>query len=91
MMSVIEIAAVFAVAIVAVVAVYSLHTRSLAREVDRARRDRLVALARSCPTGEQAAPLEQHLAPVLQFSIAQLHWAERSKTERPAELIKAAH
>jgi hypothetical protein len=92
MMSVIEIAAVFAVAIVAVVAVFSVHTRALAREVERARRERLAALARSCPpVAEQTAPVEQRLAPVLQFSIAQVHWAERAKNERSGELIKAAH
>ena len=91
MMSVIEIAAVFAVAIVAVVAVFSVHTRALAREVERARRERLAALARSCPpVAEQTAP-EQRLAPAPEFSIAQVHWAERAKNERSGELIKAAH
>ena len=86
MIDAIEIAVVFAVAIVAAVAAYSIHSRALAREVERSQRERSATLARSCPPvaaeDPQAIPAPRALAPVLRFSAAQIAWTQRSRAER---------
>jgi hypothetical protein len=81
-MSVIVIVVSFAAAIVAVIVAFSLYTRSLARQVARAKRERSLAWASAYPHAEEPVRergvASRRLAPVLPFSAAQRARAQRA-------------
>jgi hypothetical protein len=73
-------------AVIAVVSVaYLMHMRLLTRQVRRVQRERSLARAVSATAAggtTQPPQSAEPLAPVLQFSAAQRHWAERLKLDR---------
>jgi hypothetical protein len=83
------IGAVFAVLIAAVIVGYTLHLRSLCRQVARVQLDRSRALADARPEpapdgGPQPAPTLATLAPLVRFSVAERLLVDRLRSDRLA-------
>ena len=76
----------FLAVIVAVAVAYQVHLRLLRQEVRRVQSERSLALASSQALTPGCAAQEPEsvptLAPVLQFSAAQRHWADRLTRDR---------
>lgn len=90
MTSSIEIVIGFAVAIVVVIAAHSFHTRLVIRQVDRARRERSLALARSYHDAAErlhdANAVIPRVAPVPTPTAAQPSESEAAKAAPPRRL-----